>query len=213
MALLDALLKPLVDEVKKLLAPFTNLFNLLTHFWENVKNVFTDANNLVQSVIAEVNAWRNFKEDVAFKTRLVSLPIAYDKTKEFILSIPAAWHAIVDIVQQIKGKLETGGNPTEEAEQAVKDIEESGFKAIFKQFPKFAKGFEKVLGFVALIADALESIISGIHDLQTIVDTLRGIREEIEHADTIFLGQSNPRRVVKLADGTTMKIRVGKLHS
>jgi len=213
MALLDALLNPILDEIKKLLAPFTSLFNLITNFWTNLKNLLSDANNLVQSVIAEINAWRSFKENISFKTRLVSLPEAYDKTKEFILSIPAAWHAVVDIVQQIKGKFETGGNPTEEAEQVIQDIESSGFKGILKQFPKFAKGFEKVLGFVALVADALQSIISGIHDLQTIVDTLRGIREEIESADTIFLKQSNPRRTVTLADGTTMKIRVGKLHS
>jgi hypothetical protein len=213
MALLDALLKPVFDEIAKLLAPFSKLFDLLTHFWTNIKNLFSDAQNLVQSVIAEVNAWRNFKENISFKTRLVSLPIAYDATKEFILSIPAAWHAIVDIVNQIKGKLETGGNPTEEAENALKDIEEGGFKGILKQFPKFAKGLEKVLGFISLVADALESIISGIHDLQTIVDTLKGIREEIESADTVFLKQTNPRRIVKLEDGSTIKIRVGHLHS
>jgi hypothetical protein len=213
MALLDTLFKPILDAIAKLLAPFQKLFDLLTHFWTNITNLLTDANHLVQSVVAEVNAWRNFKENISFKNRLVSLPIAYEKTKEFILEIPNAWHAVVDIIQNIKGKFETGGNPTEEAQQALADIEEGGFKGILQRFPKFTKGFEKVLGFVAIIADALESIIDGIHDLQTIVDTLRDIREEIESADTIFLNQSNPRRTVRLEDGSTMKIRLGKLHS
>jgi hypothetical protein len=213
MALLDSLLKPILDEIKKLLAPFTNLFNLLTNFWTNLKNLLGDAHALVLSVIGEVNAWRTFKEDIAFKTRLVSLPIAYDQTKEFILQIPAAWHAVVDLVEQLKGKIQSTGNPTEEAEQAVEDIEKSGFGAILKQFPKFAKGFEKVLGFVSIVADSLQTIIDGIHDLQQIVDTLRAIREEIETGSTIFLKQNNPRKVVKLADGSTMKIRLGNLHS
>lgn len=213
MSLIESLIQPILDQLKKIFAPFQKLFDLLFHFWDNLKNLLTDANNLVQSVIGEINAWRSFKENISFKNRLVSLPLAYEKTKEFILEIPAAWNAVKDIASEIKGKLETGGNPTEEAESALKDIEESGFKGILKQFPKFAKGFEKVLGFIAIVADALESIISGIHDLQTIVNTLRDIREEIETADTIFLPQNNPRRSVKLADGGSIKIRVGKLHS
>lgn len=213
MALFDSLLNPILDAVKRLLGPFGKLFDLLSHFWTNVKNLTGDTKTLVQSVITEVDAWRNFKENTSFKNRLVSLPIAYEQTKEFILQIPEAWRAIVDLVNNIKGKFDAGGNPTEEAEQAVADIEKSGFSGILKQFPKFAKGFEKVLGFVALAADALESIISGIHDLQTIVDTLRGIREEVEDQSTIFLKQNNPRRLVKLADGGTIKIRVGNLHS
>lgn len=213
MSLIETLLSPFVDQIKKLLAPFTRLFNLLTGFWTNIKSVFTDAQTLVNTVVDEVNAWRNFKENISFKNRLVSLPKAYDQTKEFILQIPEAWHAVVNLFQELKGKLETTGNPTEEAEQAVKDIENSGFKAIFKQFPKFAKGFEKVLGFIAIVADALQSIIGAIHDLQTIVDTLRAIREEVETANTIFLKQTNPRRTLKLADGSSIKIRVGNLHS
>lgn len=213
MSIIEALLGPLVEQVKKLLAPFTRLFGFLTDFWNNIKNLLGDSKSLVDSVIGEINGWRNFKENISFKNRLVSLPLAYDKTKEFILQIPEAWHAIVNLVEELKGKFETGGNPTEEAEQAVKDIEQSGFGGILKQFPKFAKGFEKVLGFVAIVADALNSIITAVHNLQTIVDTLRAIREEIETANTIFLNQSNRRKTVRLADGSTMKIRLGNLHS
>jgi hypothetical protein len=212
-SLVETLLSPIIDALKKAFAPFAKLFDFLTHVWSNVTNLFTDVQTLVQSVIAEINAWRNFKENISFQNRLVSLPVAYEQTKAFILQIPAAWHAIVDLFNELKGKFETTGNPTEEAENALKDIEESGFKSILKQFPKLAKGLEKVVGFAAILADALESIITGVHDLQTIVDTLKGIREEIESAQTIFLKQSNPRRIVKLADGSTMKIRVGNLHS
>jgi hypothetical protein len=84
---------------------------------------------------------------------------------------------------------------------------------LLEKFPRLAKGLEKVLGFVALLADALESISSGIDDLQAILDTITAIREEVETGSTVFLQQKNSRKSLALRDGGSIKIRVGNLHS
>jgi hypothetical protein len=207
------LLDPILAKLKEALGPFGKLFDLLGKFWTNLSNLFGDIQKLVDSILFEIRAWRTFKESLSFRTRVINVKSAIDKTEEFWRQIVAAKDAVIDLWQQLKSKVEFGGNPTEEAEAAVKDIEASGFKTILEKFPRLLKGAEKALGFVAIVADALESIISAVHDLQAIVDVLKSIREEIETGSTVFLSQTNRRKTVTLSDGTTMKIRVGNLHS
>jgi hypothetical protein len=211
--IISRLLDPILAKLKEALGPFGKLFDLLGKFWTNLSNLFGDIQKLVDSILFEIRAWRTFKESLSFRTRVINVKSAIDKTEEFWRQIVAAKDAVIDLWQQLKSKVEFGGNPTEEAEAAVKDIEASGFKTILEKFPRLLKGAEKALGFVAIVADALESIISAIHDLQAIVDVLKAIREEIETGSTVFLSQTNRRKTVTLSDGTTMKIRVGNLHS
>jgi len=210
---LDRLLQPIIDKIQKALGPFGKLFDLIGKFWDNLTNLGSKIQELVNLVLAEIEAWKNFRENITFRTRVISLPAAIDHIQQFWDEIMNAWHAVLDLIKNLKGKFETTGDPAGEAEEAIKDIEGSGFKTILEKFPKLAKGLEKVLGFVAIIVDALESIISGVDDLLTVVKALRDIRINIETADAIFLKNSNPRKTIKLDDGTTMKIRVGNLHS
>jgi hypothetical protein len=120
---------------------------------------------------------------------------------------------VLDLVKEVRGKVAGTSNPTEEAEEAIADIENSSFKTILEKFPRLFKAFEKLLGFVAIILDALESIIKGVDDLTTIVEALKAIREDIETGGPLFLKQTNKRRTETLADGTKIKIRLGNLHS
>ena len=212
MALLD-LFTPLLDALKKLLGPFGKLFDLIGKFWTNLTTLGSRVQHLFVSILTEIAAWKNFKEDVSFRTRVINVKAAIDRTQDFIAQLKLAWTAVKDLVENIKGKFQTAGDPVGDAKAAVDDIEASGFKGILQKFPRLAKGLEKVLGFVALLADALESISSGIDDLQAILDTITAIREEVETGSTVFLQNKNPRKIVKLADGTSMKIRVGNLHS
>jgi len=212
-ALFDSILSQILNQLRPVFAPFQKLFDLLFHFWQSATTLFEKVKNLTTSITEEVRGWQNFRENPSFKNRLVSIPSAYDKTKQLILQIPAAWRAILDLIQNVRSQVQQTGNPTEEAEQALKDIQQSGFKSILKQFPKFAKGLEKVLGFVAIIAGALESISAAVDDLQAIVDVLKGIREEIETQESIFLPQKNPRKIVQLKSGKKLKLRIGHLHS
>jgi hypothetical protein len=185
---------------------------LLLIWLTGCSNLFEHIQHLVDSILAEIAAWKNFKENVAIRTRVINVKKAIDKTEELWQQIVAAKDAVIDLWKQLKTKFELGGNPTEEAEEAIKDLEKSGIRDLLSKFPKLLKAFEKVLGFVALVADALETIISAIEDLQKIVDALAGLRREVEELDTVFLSQRNPRKTIRLAGGGSIKIRVGNLH-
>ena len=213
MGLLDQLLSPFVERVKRALGPFGKLFDFLSRFWHGITSLGSNTQNLINLVVAEVSAWRNFRENIAYRTRIISLPAAVAQIQDLWTQVKSAWDAVVNLARELRGKFEAGGNPTEEAQQAIEDIRASDFRTIFEKFPKLLKGLEKVLGFVAIIVDAVESLITAVEDLTTIVNAVKAIRENIETGESVFLKQSNKRKSLKLADGGTIKIRVGNLHS
>ncbi len=202
-----------LDRIKTFLGPFGKLFDSLKQSYDKLVNIFDAAQKLTNSVVSEVNGWRNFKQDIRFAQRVVQLESAVQKTRDLIEGIPAAWRSIVDIVKQLKESLTQETNPIEEAEAATEDIESGGIKTILQKFPRLAKGLEKVLGALALVLQALETIASIIDDVQTVVDEIARLRKEIEKLDTIFLSQSNKRKTLKLVNGRTIRIRLGKLHA
>jgi hypothetical protein len=206
-------LTPILERIKAALGPFGKLFDLLGKFFRGFRDSFTKGVQLGNDIKTEIFEWRNFREALPVRTGVISLPAAIDKSQELIDQVKAAWSAIVDLAKQIKkqaqGQVES---PTEEAEQAVKDIEGSGIKSLLEKFPKLAKGLEKILGVLAIAVGVVESIQSAVDDLTAIVAAARGLREEIETGSTIFLSHKNPRKIVHLDDGTSMKIRIGNLH-
>jgi len=205
-------LSGILQRIKAFFGPFGKLFDSLKQSYDKLINIFDAAHKLTDSVVSEVAAWRNFKQDIRFGQRVVQLESAVQKTRDLIEGIPSAWRSIVDIVKQFKESLTQETNPIEDAEAATSDIESGGIKTLLEKFPRLAKGLEKVLGALALVLQALESIASVITDLQTVVDEITRLRLEIEKLDTIFLSQSNKRKNIKLADGKTIRIRVGHLH-
>ena len=213
MALADFLnLSGILQRVKAFLGPFGKLFDSLKQSYDKLINIFDAAQKLTNSVVSEVNAWRNFKQDVRFAQRVVQLESAVQKTRDLIEGIPAAWRSIIDIVKQFKQSLSQETNPIEDAEAATADIESGGIKTLLEKFPALAKGLERVLGALALVLQALESIASVIDDLQTVIDEITRLRLEVEKLDTIFLSQSNKRKTLQLANGKSIRIRLGKLH-
>jgi hypothetical protein len=177
----------------------------------SISTIFTRVETLLDSIKDEVTEWRNFREDAKFKSKVISVPKAWEQTKEFIGSFSDTWRAIQDLVRRFKERL--GENPTAEAEAAATDIEESGGEALLKRLPRLARGVEKILGVVTLVVDALENISAAIDDVQQLVDEVSRIRTEIEELDTIFLQQKNSRRTLRTQDGQSIKIRVGSLHA
>jgi hypothetical protein len=212
---ISPLLEPIINAIKTALGPFGKLFDLITKFWEHFTGSLSKARALGSTIYGEVLAWKNFKEEIHFRTGVINLPKAIEKTREFVDQLVAAWHAVVDLVHSIKENLDAAGeeDPAVEAKAAVEDIEKSGFKSLLSQFPKLAKGLEKLSVAVAALAQIAENVESLIDDLTEIVDACVAIREEVESASTIFLQQKNPRKTVHLDEGGTMKIRVGNLHS
>jgi chromosome segregation ATPase len=201
----------LIETFKSFLGPLGKLFDSLKQTYDHLTTIFDAAQKLKDSIVAEVVGWKNFKQDIRLRQRVVQVESAIQKTRDLIEGIPEAWRSIQDLIKQIRSQI-TEGNPVEEAEAAAEDLESGGIKSLLEKFPKLAKGLEKVLGVLAVIIQALEAIRSAIDDIQTVVDELKRLRLEIEKLDTIFLAQSNKRKTLKLDDGSSIRIRLGKLH-
>jgi hypothetical protein len=210
--IVDRLLEPIFDKIKQAFAPFGKAIAFIGNLWDKITSIASRTRTLIDTVVDEVNEWKNFKENISFRTKLVSLPAAITHLEDFISEVRAAWAAVIELVKQLRSKFETTGNPTEDAEDAIADIENSSFRGILEKFPKLLKGLEKVLGFAAILLDAAESISVAIDDLQTIVNALRDLRIDIESGGPLFLQQSNRRKSVQLKDGGSIKIRIGNLH-
>lgn len=213
MALLDSLVSALLNSLRKFFAPLTKLWDKLVLGWTHLTNIGKDTQTLISSVQDEISAWRNFREDTKWKSKVISVPIAYDKTKQFIENIPAAWRAVADLVSSLKEKITSGGSPETDAEEFAADIQSGeGVSSFLKRLPRLVKGLERLFGFVAIVVDALETIANTIADLQTIVGEIGDIRREIESQETIFLSQKNKRRTVTTNDGRKIQERIGVLH-
>ncbi len=213
--IIQRLLQPLFDKARQLLGPFGKVIDLVSRFFSGITDSIRKGQELTDEIVSEIGEWRNFKEAIPVRSGVISLPRAIDKSRDLLDAIKASWGSIQDLAKQIKDQLRgQQGDPAEEAKAAVEDLKAArGITDLLERFPKLARGLEKLLGFLALVVGALSSIQSAIDDIKQIVDTIKGIREEIETGSTIFLSHKNPRRVVRLADGSTMKIRVGNLHS
>ena len=211
--IIDRLLAPIFDKIKQVFAPFTKLVDFIFHFWTKLQETGTKINSLIALVLSEVSEWQNFRENLAFRTKVTNASVLIEGVREFWAQMVAAWNSIQDLVREIKGKFAGAGeDPAQEVREAIKDVEESGFKNILAKFPRVLKGAEKLLGFVAILLDAMTTILAAIDDLTTIVEALKAIREDVETGGPLFLKQSNPRKTIRLADGGTMKIRIGNLH-
>lgn len=213
------------DLGQRLLQPIEDLFNkvfggtvvgrLVTKIKDGVSHtltLFERIQKLVDSIKSEITQFSQWKEDIAFRTRVISVPKAVEHTQELVQGLRDSWSAILDIVKQLKEKT-TGGDPKAEAEEMAGDLEGGAGESLLKRLPKLGKGLEKLLGVVTLIVDSIVTISDVIDDVQTIVDEVTRLREAIEHGDLIFLQNRNKRKTLTLADGSTIKIRVGNLHS
>jgi hypothetical protein len=184
------LIKPLLDKLAPSLMRIYNhirqAIDKIIHFKTAVTSMFHKIETLVSNVETEIEAIKNFEFNPQWKTRVISVPRAIEDTQDLIDQAKDAVSAIRDLVSKFKDKL----NAPEEIEpsEMEKDIEKIG--------EKLGKGCEKILGWLTLIVDAFLTIDEGIDDLQIIVDAFSALRNEVEHLDTLFLPQGNPKKVV-----------------
>jgi len=178
--------KDLVNLVKNIITVFTK-----------VKDLFSEVNNLVTSVKGEIDGWKNFKEDIRLKSRVVNLETAFRKTRDLVEGIPKSYHAVLDLFSQIKTAL--ARDVAEEEGAALLAVETAGLSEV-----------AVALQIIYQVLSFVESVVS---DLQTILDEAKGLRLEVEKLDTVFLQQDNKRKTLKLDNGKSIRIRVGKLHA
>lgn len=217
MGLLDTLLAPIENLFNRIFAG-TVVGKLVSKISQGVSHVLTlldRIDRLVASIKEEIAAFSNWKEDIRFKSRVINLPKAVEKTRDLVTGLKTAWTAILDLVSSLRDVIKGGGDPKAEAEELAADagdLENIGSRLLAK-LPKLGKLFEKMLGVVTLIVDAIIQWSDMVDELQTVVDQVKRIRLEIESLESVFLSQKNPRRTLQLKDGSSIKIRVGNLHS
>jgi conjugal transfer/entry exclusion protein len=169
--------------------------NIITTFTK-IKDLFKQVQTLIQSGKDEVDGWKHFKEDIRLKSRVVNLEMAFKKTRDLVEGIPASWHAVLDLFSQIKSAL--AKDVAEEEGAALLAVETAGLSEV-----------AVAIAIIYQVASFVESVVS---DLQTILDEAKRLRLEVEKLDSVFLQQGNKRKTLKLEDGSTIKVRTGKLH-
>jgi conjugal transfer/entry exclusion protein len=170
--------------------------NVITTF-KKAFSVWDTFQTLLQSVKDEIAGWKNFKEDIRLKSRVVNLETAFAKTKALVEGIPASWRAVLDLFSQIKSAF-------------AKDVaEEEGAALLAVE----TAGLSEVAVAITILYQVLNFVETVISDLQTIIDEASGLRKEVEKLDTVFLQQDNKRKTLKLSDGSKIRVRVGKLHA
>ncbi len=224
MALLDSIETRILSAVSGFLQP---IFAPLQRFWNALKGFFTalidvvpETVTLVKSVISEINAWRTFRSGVNFNTKgVISIATAKAQIEDLIGEIVDAWSALVELFTS-GFKLPVRG--VSEAADALEEVV-TAFEDVFGKFgirqglsrlgAVLEKAGGKVFEVLALIQAVAEEALKVVRELQAIVNAVRDVRDLFQTGGGLFLKQTNPRRVEKLADGSSIKIRVGNLHS
>ena len=212
MSLLSDLTQGIEDRILSLLSPILGplkgIVGIATKFKDNTTGILDAATSLITEIEQEYSAIKNFKERPQWKNRVISVPHAIKSTTDLAKIPSVVIAAVKDLVSQVRTKLEPATVELEGIE-GIDDLRALGLKI----GGRVASVFEKVLGFMSLILDALVTIRATIDDLKTVIDSIRTVRQDLENLDGLFLTQKNPRKIEALADGGTIKIRVGSLHS
>jgi len=185
-----------LEKIKTIISDLGKVAKNVTTVFTKAKDIFSNVQQLFDTVKGEIDGWKNFKQAIGFKSRVVNLESAIKKTRDLIQGIPDSWHAILDLIGQIKSAFAKDVAGEEVA--ALLAVETAGLSELVE-----------VLTVIYQVLSFVESIIS---DFQTVIDELKRLRLEVEKLDTIFLSQSNKRKTLKLDDGSSIKIRIGKLH-
>jgi len=172
------------------------LLSTVQEVFDDIHTFYPRASDLIASIVAEVDAWKDFRHTFAasFKNRVINVESVAKKLRGILTGLQTALEALKDIRQHLRKP-----DPV-----SPSDLGKSR-NPIVKAIGKILDALEAVSQFVVRLTAILE-------DLEKIVDAARGIRLAVENLDSIFLSQKNPRERVRLAGGGSIRIRVGSLH-
>lgn len=204
MSLIDSLEERLIRLLSPILRPIRGLVSIFTKFKDNTVGILDAATHLIQSATDEYEKIKDFSLKPEWKHRVIS-PEKVIENIQALIEVPRkVLAAFNDLVNQLRGKLAPEAFNVDELE-GIEDL-----RGLFTKLgSRLARGFEKVLGIITLVVDALVSIRSTIDDLQSIVDSIETVRKDLEGFDLLFLPQNNKRKTVTAKS----VIRVGALHS
>jgi hypothetical protein len=172
----------------------TNIVLGVSGLLQQIDDMLVDASQLVENSRLEVRRLKEFKFDPKFRTRVINAPRAIEQSRDFV----------ADIADQA----------TEAFRSLVSNLKAIKFSAGHLGAPeKGGSGVLKILEDITKIKLFIGEIDAFFKALESFVDAIRQIHEELATLETIFLPQGNLRKVERLADGGTIKIRLGSLHS
>lgn len=222
MGLIQDIESRLLSAIKKLfepvITPLVKLWNILKGFFAAIIDLIPETIQLVKDVIFEVNAWRQFRQNISFKSGVINLQSVRDAIEDLVQEFIDAWHALVGLFTDgFKLPLKSVSEAADAAEEVVVAFEDFFGKvglreAIQKLSTSLEKAGGKALEILAIIQAVAEAALRVVRQLQTIVNAARDARELFQTGKGLFLQQNNRRRVLKLDDGTSIKIRLGNLH-
>lgn len=207
MALFGWLENQVIQLLSPFLGPLRPLIAIVTKFKDNTTGLLSSGVTLGNSLVRIYGKLVNFTFQPKIASRVINLPKLQQHAADLAAAPGKIIHSIEDLWSQLKNKVDPAAFDVEELE-GLEDL-----RAIFTKLgSRLAAAFEKVLGWVTLLVDALVTIRSSIDDIQTICDAVEEIIDDIANLEGLFLSQKNPRKTLQLADGGSIKIRVGSLH-
>jgi methyl-accepting chemotaxis protein len=219
----QSLLGQLEERLLKFLAPVLNpaihLFNEAKTFLERLTTLLDRVHTLVQDTQDAYSKIRHFSLKPHWKNRVISVPRVVENIQNLLAIPDQVISAVKDLVNNIRSSVPDSTQAAADAEDIAnaaaeaEDLSKFVGKFSGKFGPKLAKGFEKSVGIFAIAFDALTKISATVDDLQSVIDAINALVDDLNNLDGIFLPQKNPRRTEALRSGGSIKIRVGNLHT
>lgn len=176
---------------------FGRLFSAEVNVVDNITGIVANYRTGRSQIEDGVERLKNFQFDPRWKTRVINVPIAIE--------------AIVALYDEVFGDFkERLGQIIEPVHQLQlifhADKEQAGLTEVPSGLSRTAVKIDEIATMIAQIKTATDTALTFTQAFDDIIINL-------ETLDAIFLGQTNPRRVERLEDGDTIKIRLGNLHS
>jgi phage-related protein len=214
----NRLLKAVADFFKPVISPVLKLWKLIKDFFTALIDLIPETIALVQLIISEVKAWKSFRENINFKTGVMNLQSAKDRILQLIDEIKQGWNSLQDLFTSgFKLPIKSVNEAVDALTEVVTAFEDffgkTGLEVALKRLGStLEKAGGKVFEVLAIIQAVAEEALKVVREVHDIVQALKDIRETFQTGEGLFLSQKNSRKVVKLEDGTSMRIRVGNLH-
>src|SRR6266576_1066961 len=159
----------------------------LTGIFDDVDHLIDNTIKLTANIRGEIDALKKFKAEPKWKTRVINVPAAIQKSKDFVVQVSEEIHTAF--------------------KQFVDDVK--AIRAITPPHPRGGGGVNPILKLIGDLRLFITSLNNAVLALEKFVEAIAAIQKEIETLDTLFLGQENQR---KRLSGAHPFIRVGKLH-
>jgi methyl-accepting chemotaxis protein len=164
-----------------------NLFTNVSGIIDDVDALIHDLAVLVFNIKKEIDKLKAFKFEPKWKTRVINVPAAIDKTRELVTSVADEIHTAF---QTLHGNLQSIITARQRHKAEGGDTGVAGILSLMTEIRNFVRETD-----------------NAIKSLDSFVNAIREITDELEGLDTLFLQQGNPRQRVTLS----ATIRTGAL--